>query len=358
MDTNEKNTNSPVVAQDEDISKLKTKIRGLSAMLIFAVVLILVMAVFLSAAFKKAKTEPVPNVPKPQTVGTKEMKAVDTSNLSGINTNFGAPYEVTWEDTDNTPNYGGSGKFSLTSAYVGNLQLDDNILNASPDGGGIRGYTAGQNVYAVVLGFKINVKKGGSLPTSIRRVKKDDAGNEDKFPQINRDYIYQGHKHMNDFVNSDSTIEDAKIIFVVPENENSYIFSTGGMNDFQFELIISGNRIEVKKGELKCQSEWKSMIPPAAEDALSSLIATLKNGDRTVLKSLMPLTDKNKLVLIDALGAEDLQSLATLFECSKVSTIEEGYIVFQGKYVNQRGNTQENEFEMNLVKDKWYLMIF
>jgi hypothetical protein len=340
----------------EAINIVQTKRRPFG-LIIFSIIAFIILAsiVGVSVLSKKFELKRKSDVTTPTLIQETGEKPAAPDKLSGVSASFTAPYPVVWEDVNNTPNFGGSAKFSLTSAYIGKYQITEDVQKTLWDGFSYQGYSAGQEINAVVLGFKINIGKGYSLPSSIRRITIDEAGNEDKHAKINRDYLYDGHKPMNDEVQSDSTIENAKVIFAVPENESKFLFSTGGLDDKRFELLINNGQIEVRKPDAQCQNEWKSKIPEGAENVLDSLITALRNGDVPTAVSLIENSKEIGLEKnISDASAEDLNNLADSIECSQVVGTKADRISFSWTSKDDQTLPEGENFSLTLKNDQWY----
>lgn len=191
---------------------------------------------------------------------------------------FTAPYPIVWEDTNNTPNFGGNGKFSLIGVTVGDIVIDNDTLTSLWNGFNSQDYTEGQVVHALTLHFKIQVKDGGQLPQGIRLVTIE--GNEiDKVTPPHRDYLYPNHKPSNDFLQSDTTIQDARVFFPVDQNQNEFIINTGGVADIYFRIVVNDKKITVTKLLLHEIPTFKRTFTGTAQSGESVALLLKREGD-------------------------------------------------------------------------------
>jgi len=166
-----------------------------------------------------------------------------------IKTVFEYPYLVIFEETNYTPNFGGSGVFSLTEVIHAEFEVTEDIKLAFLTDE----YKIGDKFPALILNFKINVKNGGTLPQTVRRLATKDKeiiveeGGEDRIPPPHRDYLYEGHKPYDDFLKTDFVMYEAKLVFPVDEGESYFAFSTGGKSNIRFKVEIKEDEIETEK---------------------------------------------------------------------------------------------------------------
>ena len=191
---------------------------------------------------------------------------------------FTAPYPIVWDDTNNTPNFGGSGKFSLLGVSVGDIVVDNDTLTALWNGFDNQNYTEGQRVHALTLHFKIHVKDGGQLPQAMRLV--TIQGNEmDKVTPPHRDYLYPNHKPSNDFVQSDTTIQDARVFFPVDQDQKEFIINTGGVANIYFRIAINDKQITVTKLLLHEIPAFDKVFTSTAQSGESVALQLKREGD-------------------------------------------------------------------------------
>lgn len=220
----------------------------LAIVLLVLVIFIMVFAggVFAYLYFSSKTNNIVADVPMDTSAPVESATPSPSGELSVV---FTPPYPVVFSERDNTPNFGGAGKFSLTGVTIGDYEVTESNKMSFWDGFKYT-YDVGQKINSVALEFKINVTEGGQLPQSIRMISVDEAGGEDRTPPINRDYLYDGHKPMNDFATTDSTVENAQVVFAVPEGATSFMFTSGGSSEIKFSVAVNNGQISVNQANL------------------------------------------------------------------------------------------------------------
>lgn len=186
---------------------------------------------------------------------------------------FNAPYPLVWKDVNNTPNFGGSGKFSLTGVAIEDIIIDADTHTALWTGFDYQNYTKGQKVRALVLHFKINVITGGMMPRSVRLVNIE-GGEIDKIAPPHRDYLYPNHKPSNDFLLTDTTITDARVFFPISKTQNEFIVTTGGKDETYLKIILVNNQLSVERLALKNLPSFTKSFTAGTD--ISPVVLTLK----------------------------------------------------------------------------------
>lgn len=203
--------------------------------------------------------------------------AVENSQMSTMFTKFSVPYPIVWKDTNSTPNFGGSANFALTGVTLGEVVIDQDILTALWNGFNYQNYSKGQKVNALILDLKIDVEKGGMMPQSMRLITINN-GDISKIAPPHRDYLYQNHKSMNDFVQSNTTIAGARIFFPVTPQQDEFIVSTGGQADIYFRIKKEFSNLAVTRLALSELSAFNKMFKGSSQGGLAATLWLTKDG--------------------------------------------------------------------------------
>lgn len=205
----------------------------------------------------------------------------NNNNFVTASIKFTPPYPIVWQGKDITPNFGGSAKFSLVGIDVGTIIIDDATLLALWNGFNNQNYILGQKVNTLSLHFKINVLSGGMVPRTIRLVSIE-GGEVDKTSPPHRDYLYPNHKPSNDFLQADTTIQDAVVFFPIDSNQKEFVLTTGGTADIYFKINVNGDKLLVTKLSLiEIPNFQKIYTGKTDSGSLSRLIIKRENGKLT-----------------------------------------------------------------------------
>ncbi|GEM_PF-4596761 len=147
---------------------------------------------------------------------------------------FAYPYPVVWKE--------GSVELSVTGAFWGTILATPDFI----DGTG-KPYAASSTINALVLYLKVSnlaTFERVSVPMNISRVA-DEQGNLK--PPATRAFTFL--KAGGDNINAKTTYLNQKVVFVVPEGEKSFVFTTGGSANIFFAVMVGDD------GTIKAQEE-------------------------------------------------------------------------------------------------------
>jgi hypothetical protein len=109
-----------------------------------------------------------------------------------------------------------------------------------------RAYPAGSEVYALTLHLKIsnNLTYGqASVPMNLRRLLNEEG---DLAAPSMKQFVFPGTGGSG--INSNITLSDQKVVFVVPETDKEFIITTGGSSGIFFSVTVqSDGSIKVNK---------------------------------------------------------------------------------------------------------------
>jgi hypothetical protein len=157
-----------------------------------------------------------------------------------ITKNFSSPHPLAWQEAWN------NGKqtvdYTLTKISLGKRTAPPQLKKPSGDY-----YETGEEISALTMYFKIKTNNWNDssalcIKPSLRRLI-NEAG--ELSPPDNQEFYSSGMK-MN-CAGSNKIYLDQEAIFVVPENEKEFTFTTGGKSNIFFSIINSNGNLNLEK---------------------------------------------------------------------------------------------------------------
>lgn len=156
-----------------------------------------------------------------------------------ITKNFSSPYPLLWQEA-------WSGKetidYALTKVSLGKRTAPPGLQKTSGDY-----YKANEEIFALTLYFKVKTSNWNGpgalcIKPSLRRLINEEG---DLLPPDNQDF-YSANMKMG-CAGPNRTYSDQEVIFVVPENEKEFTFTTGGKSNIFFSVTNLNNNLTVEK---------------------------------------------------------------------------------------------------------------
>jgi|GEM_PF-3400237 len=144
------------------------------------------------------------------------------SGLSQINKQFSYPYAISWKEDGID--------FFLTGISLGKTLAPERLKKSSVDY-----YSSGEEVNALTLTFKITnaQNKYECANLNIRRVINEEG---DMFSPNTDQFHFPGSGGC--MMENNTSYQDQKVIFVVPENEKSFVITSGGTSNVLFTINV------------------------------------------------------------------------------------------------------------------------